>query len=144
MDTRQHFSNATCKGRHQDTSSASVISDQLWRYTSNNLVLSSCSLDSVGIISKLTSPDLSDSAHLSTHSFHMSHNLDITSSMKTVKLHKWSKEEHSLLLSNHLSVGVNLTSACAEEQSPDSLIRCWLSSSDVHSLVIYFSQGPEN
>lgn len=62
--------------------------DQLWRYNSDNQVLSFCSFDSVCIISKFTSQDLLDSAHLNNNSFHMLYNLDIISSMKTVKLHK--------------------------------------------------------
>lgn len=119
------------------------VPDQLWRFTSNNLVLSFCSLDSVGIISKLTSPDLSDSAHLNTHSFHMSCNLDVTSSMRTVNYTNGQGKSTHFYPQSPVS-GANLTSACAEEQSPGSPAQCWLSSSHVHSLVICFSQGPEN
>lgn len=130
LDTRQHFSNATCKCCPSEPLSVQIfcrLSDHLQRYSSNNQGLSFCLPDSVCIISKFASQDLLDSAHLHSNSFHVSYNLDIISSMKTVKLHKQLKKEHSVLLSNHLSVGVNCTSTCAEKQSPDSLIQYWLS-----------------
>lgn len=113
VDTRQHFSNAICKRRHQDHS-ISVCG--FLTNSGDNLVLSFCSLDSVGIISKLTSPDLSDSAHLNTHSFHMLHNLDITSSMKTVNYTNGQRKSTHFYPQSPVS-GANLTSACAEEES---------------------------
>lgn len=86
----------------------------------------SARLSQLCVISKFTSQGLLDSAHLDSNTF-TCHIIWILFPVWKLLNYTNSQRKHSVLFSNHLSVGVNCTSTYAEEQSPGNLIQYWLS-----------------